>query len=482
MALELTAIAVIVLWVLWRLRSGFMEGLCLSVSLLVFLPTYLRITLPQPLPAMTIHRMILILLFIFWFKDRNLSSGNSAPILKKAFIFYVIAEFLSLVFTNISFITSLKDFLDHAFEIVVFYFMISSVVRDGPNAIRLLKAVWIGLIFVAIFAVIERYTGFNPVDRYITGYDREKGYGDTVSTMPQRIILGTAMAMGWPLGYLISKFKEGESKLVRGLLWLSAPLFLSCCYFAMSRGPWLAAVMVGVTLVLFGTKMIRRKMVILMALVCLVLVARPGVLGTFTGKAEQTVDTDSQKGGTFRYRLELWLIAWDQVTQSPLRTLVGFGLGAGREIELNWTLSYRGKAYVIDSWDNHFAYALYQSGLLGMVAVMLLHCGAGIILFRFWRDSEEPVRTILACCMGTLVAMVFMMTNVLIFAKQLNFAFWSVFVAGVACAGYYGPNLLEPEESDQLVAIEPDEDDAMVPAEGVESVEEPVSTTNSKPR
>jgi hypothetical protein len=188
--------------------------------------------------------------------------------------------------------------------------MSSSVVRDGPSELRLLKAVWIGLMWVALFAVIEKYTGFNPVDRYISGYDREKGYGDVVSTMPQRIILGTAMAMGWPLGYVLTMFREGESKLVRRLLVVSGPLFLSCCYFSMSRGPWLAAVVVGITLVLFGTKLIRRNLGIILVLVAVVLVARPGVLGTFTGKAEQTVDTDSQKGGTARYRMELWVIAW----------------------------------------------------------------------------------------------------------------------------------------------------------------------------
>jgi O-antigen ligase len=288
--------------------------------------------------------------------------------------------------------------------------------------------------------------------------------------------------MGWPLGYALTLFRESETKLVRRLLVVSGPLFLSCCYFSMSRGPWLAAVVVGITLVLFGTKLIRKNLGIIMVLVVVVLVARPGVLNTFTGKAEQTVDTDSQKGGTARYRMELWVIAWDQVKESPLKMLFGYGLGAGREIQLDWNLSYRGKSYVIDSWDNHFAYALYQSGLLGLAAVMSLHCGAGLVLLKMWRRTTDPERTILACCMGSVVAMVFMMTNVLIFAKQLNFAFWSVFAAGVAIAGYYGPNRLHEEEveTQELVDGEIDPEHQVVEVVGVNAGAEESAGTQKR--
>lgn len=447
MLLELIAIAVVVGFVLVRLRGGFAEGFYAAVPLLIFLPTYLRITLPQPLPALTIQRILLLILLFAWMQHPRPPNDYPRTIFKSAFVFWSIAELLSTVLTSVTFVTSLKDYLDHVFEVVVFFFIASSIVRDGPSAIRMLKAVWIGLVWIAIFAVIEKYTGFNPVDRFISGYNREKGYGDVVSMLPQRIILGTAMAMGWPLGYALSQFGDSFPKRTRQLLLASGPLFLSCCYFSMSRGPWLAAVFVGLILMVWGTKPIRKKLAVILALVAIVLIARPGVLETFTGKAEQTVDTDSQKGGTAQYRMELWRIAWNQVSQSPLRTLVGYGLGAGREIELNWNLSYRGTSYSIESWDNHFAYALYQSGLVGLAAVMLLHCGAAYVLFRMRRYLDDSQRTFLVCCMASLAAMVFMMTNVLIFAKQLNFVFWSIFIAGVGMSGYYGPafEASEPE-------------------------------------
>ena len=136
MLLELLAFALFTGLVIWRLRSGFEEGLFFAIPLLVFLPTYLRITLPQPLPAMTIHRMILILLFFAWMRKPALPSWAPRTIFKGVFGFWVFSEMMAVIFTQISFVTSVKDFLDHVFEVVVYFFMISSVVRDGPTALR----------------------------------------------------------------------------------------------------------------------------------------------------------------------------------------------------------------------------------------------------------------------------------------------------------------------------------------------------------
>lgn len=435
---EIIAIAGLVAWVWWRVRRGFLDGMCLAVTLLLCLPTYLRITLPQPFPALTIHRLILLVLLLFWLRDESLRRNVGSALMKKAFVFFAVASGLSLLFTEISFISSLKDYLDFVFEIFVFFLVVSTAVRDRDSAVRLLRAVWLGFVIVGILAVIERYTGFNPVERFISGFvQEEKGRVDVVSTFPHRILLGTGMAMAWPIAYALILFQAGELKISPSVLWASAMLFLSACYFAMSRGPWLAAVIGGAVLAVVGSGIIRRRLLAISAIMVLVLIARPGVLGTFTGKAEETADVDSLKGGTFLYRLELWKIAWIQVSTSPVRMFVGYGLGAGRETDLSWDLSYRDKAYVIDSWDNHFAYDLYQSGLLGLAASLTLHCGAGLILFRLWRKGEAGERDVLACCLASVSALVFMMTNVLIFAKQLNFAFWSIFAAGVAYSGYY---------------------------------------------
>jgi hypothetical protein len=437
MFLELFAIIVIVMAVWSRLRREFLGGLCLAVVFLVCMPTYLRITLPQPFPALTIHRLLLLVLLWFWLREESFKRDVGSVAMKKPFLFWAGASGLSLLFTEISFLTSLKDYLDFVFEIVLFVLVIGTTVRTPSSAVRLLHAVWLGFLIIAIFAVIEKYTRFNPVDRFISSYTREKGFSDVMSTLPHRILLGTAMAMSWPIAYSLTLVQMERLNMSRRALWFSALLFLSACYFSMSRGPWLAAALAGGVLAIFGSSLIRKRMLVVCALAALVMVARPGVLGTFTGMAEATADVDSVKGGNFQYRIELWKVAWNEVSKTPLRALVGCGLGAGREDQLHYELSYRNKEYAIESWDNHFAYNLYQSGLLGLFASLLLYGGAVFVQFRFWRRALAEEQDFLACLLASTLVMLFMMTNVMIFAKQLNFAFWSIFAAGVAYSRYY---------------------------------------------
>jgi hypothetical protein len=445
------------LWV--RSRRDFSAGLAYAVVLLVCLPTYLRITLPGELPALTIHRLILLSLLWFWWRNHALREFASTAILRKQFIFWAVASGLSVVFTGISFVSSLRYYLDYVFEVFVFFVVVSTAVRERGQALRLLRALWVGLVIVAILAVIEKYTGFNPVDRFLPGYAREENvhYFDVISTFPQRILLGTAMAMGWPIACGLIYVPKPRYDVAKPVLWISVGLFLAACYFSMSRGPWLATALAVMMLVVAGSRVIRKKLLLVGVLAGVVLLTRPGVLETIAGLAKSTADSDSFKGGTFQYRLELWRIAWSEISKSPVRLLVGYGLGSARETELVWDFTYRDKERQVVSWDNHFACDLYQSGVLGLVANLSLYCGATLLLFRLWRGAAPGESDVMICFLASAAVMLFMMTNVRIFAKQLNFVFWSLILASVAYGGYYS-NASDEEP------VKPSDEDA-VPTE-----------------
>jgi O-antigen ligase len=170
-----------------------------------------------------------------------------------------------------------------------------------------------------------------------------------------------------------------------------------------------------------------------------------------TTAAESTADVDSFKGGTFRYRLELWRVAWTQVSKEPKRLLFGYGPGSGRQTDLDWTLSYRGKDTKIESWDNQFAYDLFRSGILGSAASILLFIGVWFRLLRLAREAGDADRPLLVCVLASASAMIFMMSNVLIFAKQLDYLFWAVVAAGFTLAA-------EPIPCQVTDAIEPSHD------------------------
>src|ERR1017187_445092 len=230
------------LWVL--LRRDFIKGLCYGVFLCVSMPTYLRIPLPGGLPQLTIYRLILISALCFWFRYRDPAQGFSKAPLFGVFCFWAIANLLSLFFTTGDFVVGLKRYLDFVVEAAVFFFLVVASLRTRDDAMRVLRAACLGLALVAALAFIEKYTRFNPVNYLLSdtgaesGEEYNAGYGDVRATYQHRILLGTGMAMGWPL--VVALMLTAKDQLRRPVfLWLLLVFVLAACYFGNSRGPWL---------------------------------------------------------------------------------------------------------------------------------------------------------------------------------------------------------------------------------------------------
>jgi hypothetical protein len=305
---------VAVLWV--QLRKDFVTGLAYAIFLWVSMTTFLRIDLPGSLPELTIHRLVLIVVFIAWLRNHRLAEIFRVP-LTGCFTFWVLTNLLSLLGTQIDFVTSLKRFLDFVLELFVFYVVISTSLKTRDDARRVLMGAWYGLLLVAALAVVERYTRFNPVDHFIPGYARDEvALRDTISTYQHRILLGTAMAMGVPLTLLLLRWGSADGRKLP-LPWAAVGLFVAACYFSFSRGPWMGLLLACMLMLALGSTVTRKWMSIIAALATLLLILRPGVVETLGGFASDTVDKDSFKGGTFQYRLELWRVAFAEVSKSP---------------------------------------------------------------------------------------------------------------------------------------------------------------------
>ena len=418
------------LWVL--LRRDFIKGLCYGVFLCVSMPTYLRIPLPGSLPQLTIYRLILITALFFWFRYRDPAQRLSQAPLFGAFCFWAVANLLSLLFTTGDFVASLKRYLDFVVEAALFFLLLVTSLRSRDDAMRVLRAACLGVALVAALAFIEKYTRFNPVNYLLSnaaadsGEENHAGFGDVSATYQHRILLGTGMAMGWPL--VVALMLAAKDRRRRAsFLWLLLALVLAACYFGNSRGPWLAAALAGATLVILGGSAIRRKLMLVLVLALAVVLSRPGVYRMLVHDAQATADTDSFKGGTFRYRIELWKVAWAEISASPDRLLFGCGPGCGLDSTVDWKLSYRGgRAEEIWSWDNQMAYDLYQSGLLGLAASLTLYGSLLFALCRFWRNADSVAKPIVACLLASALAYEFMLSNVLMFTKPVNFLFWTI--------------------------------------------------------
>jgi hypothetical protein len=433
------------------LRRDFIQGLAYAVFLCVSMPTVLRVSLPGNLPQLTIYRLVLILVFIFWLLNREIDRRFSKAPLFGVFCFWGLANLVSLLLTRGDFWISLKRYFDFVMETAVFFLLVVTSLRRREDAWAIMRAACLGVTLVAVLAFVEKFTAFNPVN-YLGSVNMEYLSGenfrlDITATYQHRILLGTGMAMGWPL--VMAMMLRTERDLRRpGAWWLSFLLVPAACYFGDSRGPWLAAALAGGVLVILGRADVRRKLAVMLLLVPVVLVLKPGVVRYLADAMKVTTDSMSLKGGNFQYRLELWKVAWTQISRSPERLLFGYGPGAGLTSTVDWKLSYReDDEEEIWSWDNHLAYDLYQSGVVGFLSSLILYSGVLLAAYRFWRRAPPDEKGLMACLVAALWAYVFMLTNVLMFAKPVNFLFWSI--AAVAYAlGLISEESEMPEEDE----------------------------------
>jgi O-antigen ligase len=425
------------LWVV--LARDFQKGLAYAVFWCVWLTTFLRIQTGGVLPELTIHRMILVTLFIFWVKKPEYRARLRSTPLVRPFALWAAISFLSLLGTSIAFGDSLKAYLDFIAEVGVFFVIVSTTLRKREDAIRILRAAALAIAIVAFFGAVEHYTMFNPVDEFIPNYVRDDGTGhDVLSTYQHRILLGTGMAMGFSVCVALLALNNSSRGFPgKKTLWVAIALCLSTCFFAQSRGPWLSCILSLGVMAWLGSAKMRKSLLIIPILAVLTVVIKPGVLDSLSSKAEDTMDTDSFKGGTFKYRLELWKIAWQQVTKDPHRFFLGYGPGSGRGVDLEWSLSYRDWNMKIESWDNQFAYDLFRSGIIGAFASLNLFIGMWWRLYKLARSCDPANRDTVAALVGAVSALIFMMSNVFIFARQLDYLLWSVVAATFVLSGYY---------------------------------------------
>ena len=425
------------------LRGRYVEAVSYGVFILVSQSRFLVINTPAALPNLTIHRLALLALFLGWLQQPAHREGMRQLPFGREFHAWLAVGALSLMGST-NFGLSVRSYLSFVLEIYLLFLILSTSVRTREAALSILWSVFLGLTLVAGIAIAERYYGLNPLHALHPATIEFKRGTDIVSTMDHRILMGAGMAMGWPVG--ISLLSQVKPVGWRGFgIWTAIAMLIAACYFSMSRGPWVASVLAGIGLVVLLPRGAKRPIYLIAGLAVVVLLARPGVWTTLSLRTEDTFETDSFKHGTFMYRLELWRVAYEGIEDSTWRLLFGNGPGVAGESDFDWTLSYSDADHIISSWDNHYATFLYNTGFLGLLAVLTL---LGAVLLRMLKDyrvatpSRRPMLAAILCSGGIYF---FMMSNVFIFAPQLNYVFWSL-VAGALAIGsnQAGPSGVEP--------------------------------------
>jgi hypothetical protein len=427
---NLITIVVILIPLVYVLFADYKRGIFMSVFLMVLLPPQLAIITPGDLPDFTIHRLILTAIIGIWLLRHRTHIRISDIPLARYFIILVTGTFITVLFA-VDFIFSFKSFLSLTLEVVLFYFIIMTTMENRTDVQKLITAAALGLGLVAFIGFIENYSGFNPVDRYVSGYLRlDKNFGDVLSTYPHRILFGAAMAMGWPLTMVIAaRYRDRLPLMV--LLILAAAAMLAGVYFSDSRGAWLGAILGGMVLFVFGRVDVRRSLAAVAVIGLMVVLIRPGVRAQILDRVQSTQQTTSFRGGTYQYRWELWNIAAEEIAKTPLRAALGYGPGSTEVLQIETWLPYSNRTVLLWSWDNHYAAHLLEYGYLGLVLLLSLHLMILYKLFTAWRRVDPADKNLLAAIIAGAVVMMFMMTNVRIFAPHLHFLYWSLVGSGL---------------------------------------------------
>jgi O-antigen ligase len=438
-------------WVVRKLSHDLPSGMRLIFALLVFLPTSLRIELPGAFPQFTIHRLLIVVAFIFLIRNRD-PNRKRWPIPAITLVLLLgLSQFVSLVLGT-QFVAGIKGFLNYIIEVALFYVLISEYIQTEKEIVQLLSCICYGLAAVAIVATIEKYFHVNLVEKVLPSSGAawiEAGNitaGDITSTYPHRILLGYAMVMGVPLSLALSS-QFGETRPGR-VMYGIALLLIGATYFSMSRGPWLGVALAVVGIAVLGGKGARRKVVYIALVAAAILIFRPGVRETIQNLYSATLDENSQKGSSYQTRWELWTVAWKEIQKSPERLIFGYGPASTESMDLSdyW---YGQEGYSSSmtkightSWDNNYAADLIELGLIGLVLEMILFLSIIRTLVDNWRRSDPEIRIVSGGVTVACLVFMFAMTNVFIFAPQLKYLFWALVAIGCNFARAFADQML----------------------------------------
>jgi hypothetical protein len=434
--IPIVLIVLILGWALVKLLRDVQAGMRLIMALLVFLPGTLRLPLPQGLPQLTVHRLLIVLAFLFLVRGNSPNLPRSRiPNLNLVLIFGL-AQGVSFLIGN-DFAIGLKAFIGYVIEVLLFYIVISRYVQSEDDVVALLSGICNGLTAVAVVAFVQKQFNIDPVAMLLPeGGSILYALGDVASTYPHRIEMGFALAMGVPLALALSVMAPERKQ--RRNLYFVVFLLVGATYFSMSRGPWIGLAIGLAGMMLIGGAVLRGKMVVIALLASAILLLRPGVRATIGDLCFATFKSgsDSAKAANFSYRWELWGVAWKEVKTSPLRMFFGYGPNSTESMDLsNYWFGIEGAhAGVLHtghtSWDNNYAADLIELGLVGLVIEGLLFLGILRKLFENWRVSDGDNRTIISGILISCLLYMFAMSNVFIFAPQLKYAFWALVATG----------------------------------------------------
>lgn len=393
--------------------------------MLIALPDTLSINIGLPL-SINAYRVILVMLVLFS-HNKMIKYENifSVPYIK-IIIFVIISGLISTIL-SVDAAYSLNKYLGFSIAIYLYYFIVVRSIKNDDDIILILRYMVAGLIMVAIFGLLERYIKFSIV-KYLNDdyyyWISSTLRGRVTSTYPHPILLGAGLSMGVPLMMYMTYFSR-DNRVLRRYQFATLLLF-GVTYFTLSRGAWLSIVLCFILSLFLLPNNIKKSVIIYSVVGIALLIINKGVFDTIYNLYKDTFNVHTLKGDSFSYRGELWRVAVSKILESPIRFIFGYGDGSHNILDIAGRLSYNTSKYVtFDSWDSEYACILLERGVVGFTIYLYMIL---IIMYNIIKSGLK-IKGVNGILVKTIFisnfVLIFMMTNVKIFATQLVFLFWT---------------------------------------------------------
>lgn len=425
--MNLLIITIIVLILFQRYRSGYFKGVCSSVFLLIFCPNNLSLEFGIEFPSVTASRVIILLMMVFWISNINKKHFGSGIPFFNLLILITLSLGVSNVFSE-NLLVSMKRYGYFIIESLLLFVIIATSINQDEDIKVLIKAITFSLLLAAFSGIAERFTGFNVTTIFGSNHAYEfeaireavTSSDGVISTYQHRILFGIAMSE--LIVFSLYQVIKSSTFLDKLLWWLSVLTASIALYYSFSRGPWLSIAAAGIMTLAARQRQFLKQFLLLGIIAISLIIIRPGVLSTLEDVYSTSKKAETVKGASMRWRFKVLYTAIDQIFYKGSAYILFFGHGDGSHLFLKFEpiLLETGHYGDLTSWDNEFAVILFERGIIGFTLFVLLYLKLLSSAWRYLRKGNANGDEMLLCLLSMTI-IIFMKTNVKIFAQQINY-------------------------------------------------------------
>ena len=395
---------------------------------------------------------ILLIIPLLWLL-RKMTKGHfitQTPIDLSLLVLLLMVLISLLVTSNLA--LSFPKVAGVVFGVAVFYSMVAAISNTGRSlwfgaaalvivgcgvaALGMMGTDWSGTLPVPLLRVLtDRLPRLIALPGYASGFHPNRIAGALLWTAPFAVLLASASIYR----FITGKVPHNRKRRFYHLMLIGAAIFLIVTLIlTQSRGAWLGFTL---SLVFMFLVIVRRNRTLVFGTILLVaiLIAIVFILvgiddsSTLLFPQEEDVLGDVLSTDTFIGRLMIWDRALIGVRDFAF---TGMGMGTFSEVvQILYPFFLINAERDIDHAHNNFLQVALDVGIPGLIAYLTIWIGAGIMLWRVWRISNQfwPRMFVLGCA-GSLVAYFsFGLTDTIGLGDRPGIVFWILlgFIAGL---------------------------------------------------